>query len=63
MIVDEDELSDAVLDVVVWSARGRRSLARVLHHVKVAYRPGYPLEAKAYLGAVQHWLVAGAVRI
>jgi hypothetical protein len=44
-------------------SRAASGLARVLHHVKVAYRPGHPLEAKAYLGAVQHWLVAGAVQI
>jgi hypothetical protein len=37
-------------------------MARVLHHLKVAYRPGEPLEAKAYLGGTHHWLVDGRVR-
>lgn len=37
---------------------GGRSLStfvRSLHHVKVAYRPGEPLEAKAYLAVNHHW--------
>jgi hypothetical protein len=37
-------------------------MARVLHHVKIAYRSGDPLEVKAYLGATHHWLVDGRVR-
>ena len=37
---------------------GGRSLStfvRTLHHVKLVYRPGEPLEAKAYLAADHHW--------
>ena len=42
--------------------RASSGMARVLHHVKIAYRPGEPLEAKAYLGGTHHWLVDGRVR-
>jgi hypothetical protein len=42
--------------------RATSGMARVLHHVKIAYRPGDPLEVKAYLGATHHWLVDGRVR-
>lgn len=37
---------------------GGRSLStfvRSLHHVKIVYRPGEPLEAKAYLAGNHHW--------
>ena len=37
---------------------GGRSLStfvRWLHHVKIVYRPGEPLEAKAYLAGNHHW--------
>ncbi len=37
---------------------GGRSLStfvRSLHHVKIVYRPGDPLEAKAYLAGNHHW--------
>jgi hypothetical protein len=37
---------------------GGRSLStfiRSLHHVKVVYRPGEGLEAKAYLAVIHHW--------
>jgi hypothetical protein len=37
---------------------GGRSLStfvRSLHHVKMVYRPGEPLEAKAYLAGNHHW--------
>jgi len=37
---------------------GGRSLStfvRSLHHVKIVYRPGRPLEAKAYLAGNHHW--------
>jgi hypothetical protein len=42
--------------------RASSGRARVLHHLKIAYRPGVPLEAKAYLGGTHHWLVDGRVR-
>ncbi len=42
--------------------RASSGMARVLHHLKIAYRPGAPLEAKAYLGGTHHWLVDGRVR-
>lgn len=37
---------------------GGRSLStfvRSLHHIKIVYRPGDPLEAKAYLAGNHHW--------
>jgi len=58
--VDEDA------DGVPWPAAlrrasqllGGRSLStfvRSLHHIKIVYRPGEPLEAKAYLAGNHHW--------
>ena len=35
---------------------------RWLHHVKVVYRPGQPLEAKAYLAVKHYWFQQEAVR-
>ncbi len=35
--------------------RARSAFARVLHHVKIVFEPGRPLEAKAYLAALHHW--------
>jgi hypothetical protein len=37
---------------------GRRSLSTLVrspHHIKIVYRPGEPLEAKAYLAGNHHW--------
>jgi len=39
--------------------RATSGYARVLHHVKVTYAPDAPVTAKAYFGAVHHWLTAG----
>jgi hypothetical protein len=35
--------------------RSLSTFVRSLHHVKVVYRPGEPLEAKAYLAGNHHW--------
>lgn len=43
---------------------GGRSLStfvRTLNHVKITYRPGEPLEAKAYLAATHHWQTPSTV--
>jgi len=59
--------SDAVADPDRWPERllrassllGPRAISvifRSLHHVKVVYEPGRPLEAKAYLAAGHRWL-------
>jgi hypothetical protein len=31
------------------------AFVRSLHHVKIVYRPGEPLEAKAYLAGNHYW--------
>ena len=36
------------------------AFARTLHHVKVVYEPGRPLEAKAYLAGNHLWRAAGS---
>jgi hypothetical protein len=42
--------------------RAHSVFARWLHHVKIVYQPGLPLQAKAYL-AVQHlWLAPGQIK-
>ena len=42
--------------------RAHSAFARWLHHVKIVYQPGLPLQAKAYL-AVQHlWLAPGQIK-
>jgi len=35
--------------------RALSTFVRSLHHVKIVYRPGGPLEAKAYLAGNHHW--------
>jgi len=36
--------------------------ARWLHHVKIVYQPGLPLQAKAYLAVYHMWLAPGAIK-
>lgn len=44
------------------SGRSLSTFVRTLHHVKVVYRPGDLLEAKAYLAANHHWHTPGPER-
>ena len=57
---------DEAAQTVPWPAALRRAsqllggrslstLVRSLHHVKIVFRPGEPLEAKAYLAGNHHW--------
>lgn len=39
-----------------FGAQIRSTFLRMLHHVKVVYRPDYPLETKAYLGVQHLWV-------
>ncbi|MUG95828.1 hypothetical protein F7734_27105 [Scytonema sp. UIC 10036] len=40
------------------SSRATSIFGRVVNHIKIVYQPGYPLEAKAYLGFVHSWVNA-----
>jgi hypothetical protein len=40
--------------------RSSSTFVRTLHHVKIVYQPGRPLEAKAYLAANHHWHTPGS---
>lgn len=37
------------------------AFSRELHHIKITFRDGHPLEAKAYLSARHHWISTEAI--